>query len=58
MKTVRKAYHHLLLPDGTRTAAAVVVEDTQGNVLSWHPLQGEEPFTEWVGGERALSVES
>ncbi len=50
----RLAYHILRLADGTSVSPAVVEVDDQGNVLGWHRLQGEEPFTEWVGGEKTI----
>lgn len=54
---MKRAYHDIRLPDGTLVAGPVVVEsDPRGNMLSWHPLQGEEPFTEWVGGTYFASL--
>ena len=50
MKTRRLACHHLILPDGTACGMSVVEVDTKGRYLSHHPLLGEEPFVEWVGG--------
>lgn len=48
---MKRAYHDILLPDGTRRKGPLVVEtDSEGRFLSWHPLQQEEPSTEWVGG--------
>lgn len=58
---MKRAYHDILLPDGTLQQGPIVVEtDTEGRFLSWHPLNEEvsgkwctnteEPFTEWVGG--------
>ncbi|MCR5849775.1 MAG: hypothetical protein K6G92_03570 [Bacteroidaceae bacterium] len=48
---MKRAYHDILLPDGTRHRGPVVVEtDDEDRLLSWHLLDGEEPFTEWVGG--------
>lgn len=48
---MKRAYHDILLPDGTLQHGPVVVEtDAEGRFLSWHPLEEEEPFTEWVGG--------
>lgn len=48
---LRKAYHRLILPDGQNVGPAVVLLDEQGKLLSWHKLEEEEPFTEWMGGE-------
>ena len=46
-----KAYHDLQLPDGTIIHGPVtVVVDADDNLVSWHPLNAEEPFTEWIGG--------
>ena len=48
---MKRAYHDILLSDGTLQHGPVVVEtDDAGRFLSWHLLQQEEPFTEWVGG--------
>ena len=48
---MKRAYHDILLPDGTLQQGPVVVEtDEWGHFLSWHFLEGEEPFTEWHGG--------
>ena len=48
---MKRAYHDILLPDGTLQQGPVVVEtDEKGRFLSWHPLEEEEPFTELVGG--------
>ena len=48
---MKRAYHDILLADGTLLAGPVVVETNRdGSIVSWHLLDGEEPFTEWVGG--------
>ena len=48
---MKRAYHDILLPDGTLRQGPVVVEtDDKGHFLGWHPLQEEEAFTEWTGG--------
>ena len=48
---MKRAYHDILLPDGTLQQGPVVVEtDEEGRFLGWHLLEGEEAFTEWVGG--------
>ena len=48
---MNRAYHDIILPDGHLQDGPVVVEtDQNGRFLSWHPLEGEEPFTEWIGG--------
>lgn len=51
----RTAYHRLILPDGTVLSPGVVLTDDRGTILSWHQLQGEEPFTRWVGGSFSLN---
>ncbi len=53
----KKAYHRLILPDGTIVASPVVTYDENGRVISWHTLQQEEPSTLWVGGTLDLSKE-
>ncbi len=50
----RKAYHRLVLPSGEVIPHPIVIYDEEGNILSWHPMTHEEPFTEWVGGEVAV----
>ena len=48
---MKRAYHDILLPDGTLQQGPVVVEtDSEGRFLGWHLLEGEESFTEWIGG--------
>lgn len=48
---IQRAYHHLTLPDGQRINGPVVVcFDEDGKMQSWHLLDAEEPFTEWLGG--------
>lgn len=48
---MKRAYHDILLADGTLLAGPVVVETNRdGSIVSWHLLEAEEPFTEWVGG--------
>jgi len=48
---MKRAYHDIILPDGTRQAGPVVVEtDTAGQLVGWHMLEREEPSTEWLGG--------
>jgi len=46
----RKAYHTLILPDGTEHQQVIVDFDDDGQLVSFHPLTKEEPFVEWVGG--------
>ena len=50
-------YHHIVLPDGHREDMVVVEVDDLGHYLSHHPLRGEEPFVEWVGGELEVKNE-
>ena len=41
---MKRAYHDILLPDGTLQQGPVVVEtDAEGRFLSWHLLEAEEP---------------
>ncbi|MBR6141383.1 MAG: hypothetical protein IKQ37_06445 [Bacteroidaceae bacterium] len=48
---MKRAYHEICLPDGTLQEGPVVVEtDNEDRFLSWHKLQNEESFTEWIGG--------
>lgn len=48
---MKRAYHDILLTDGTLLAGPVVVETNRdGSIVGWHLLEAEEPFTEWVGG--------
>lgn len=48
---VRKmAVKTLLLPDGTRLDNQVLTLDTDGKVLSYRQLSGEEAFCEWYRG--------
>lgn len=48
---MKRAYHDILLPDGTLQHGPVVVEtDEDGRFLGWHLLKEEEAFTEWLGG--------
>ena len=48
---MKRAYHDILLADGTLLAGPVVVEtNIEGHLVGWHLLDGEEPFTEWIGG--------
>lgn len=54
---MQKAYHRLVLPDGTVHQQVVVCFDADGRFLSFHPLVGEEPFVEWVGGTLDLQIQ-
>ncbi|MBO7118794.1 MAG: hypothetical protein J6W03_00555 [Bacteroidaceae bacterium] len=55
----KKAYHNILLTDGTLQQGPVVVEtDEGGHFLNWHFLQQEEPFTEWIGGTYSVPQDS
>ena len=49
------AVHHLVLPDGSSLGKSVVELNSSGQVTHWHPLDREEPQTEWVGGTIFLS---
>ena len=46
---MQRAYHTVILPDGTTLQRCVVQFDADGHPVSWHPLCGEEPFVEWAG---------
>lgn len=48
---MKRAYHDIILPDGTLQKGPIVVEtDEAGHLLSWHLLEEEEAQTEWIGG--------
>lgn len=47
---MKRGYHRFQAADGRVYQHVVVEFDSQGRMLSWHELQGEEPFVEWVGG--------
>lgn len=48
---MKRAYHQMLMPDGTLIQGPLVVEtDASGTFLRWHLLRGEEASTEWIGG--------
>ena len=47
---MNRAYHTLILEDGTICNMVVVRLDEHGHYLDHHPLCQEEPFVEWVGG--------
>ena len=49
-RTRKIAVHHLQLPDGTTCGPSVVEFFPNGQVIHWHPLDREEPQTEWLGG--------
>lgn len=53
-KTRKIAVHHLRLPDGTTYGQSVVELNPCGQVIHWHPLDREEPQTEWLGGTARL----
>lgn len=56
---MKRAYHNIILPNGTFLQGPVVIEtDADGHFLNWHKLEGEEPFTEWIGGSHRLTEES
>ncbi|MCD8303177.1 MAG: hypothetical protein LUC44_09215 [Prevotellaceae bacterium] len=46
----RRAYNRLVTPDGQTYHNVVVVFDDADSPVSWHPLEAEEPYVEWVGG--------
>ncbi|MBQ7443662.1 MAG: hypothetical protein IJS59_07355 [Bacteroidaceae bacterium] len=46
-----RAYHRLIMPDGQEHTMVVChIDDATGVLIDYHPLQGEEPFVEWIGG--------
>lgn len=47
------AVHRLITPTG-EAIEMCVVDITDGVVTGWHPMEGEEPFTEWHGGTMDL----
>lgn len=51
---MKRAYHRLLLPDGTVHRLVVCTFSDDGELIEWHPLLGEEPGVEWIGGEIKL----
>jgi len=52
---VKRAYHSVLLADGTSVEGPVVVEtDAEGKLIGWHKLEEEEASTEWLGGTYCL----
>lgn len=56
---MKRAYHDIILPNGTLQKGPVIVEtNIDGHLLDWHKLEGEEPFTEWIGGSYRLTEES
>ncbi len=53
---MKRAYHDILLPDGTLRKGPVVVEtDEADRLLCWYPLLREEAFVEWTGGTYSVS---
>ncbi len=49
---ISRGYHRLVLStDEIIQGPLVATFDEQGQLLEWHPLQGEEAMVEWVGGE-------
>lgn len=53
-----QAYHRLIMPDGTEHSMVAVELDADGRLVSFHTLQGEEPFVEWKGGVLRLTDEA
>lgn len=54
----RRAFHRVILPDGREYAPGVVLTDDDGNIVEIHQLQGEEPYTEWVGGSCVVPADA
>jgi len=53
---MKRAYHEIILPNGTHQQGPVVVEtDMEDHFLNWRKLESEEPFTEWIGGSYRLT---
>ena len=49
---IKRGYHRLITAEGKVVEGPLVVELSEdGSLLSYHPLRGEEAYTEWVGGE-------
>ena len=45
-----RAYHQLILPDGSVQTMVVVRFADDGSFVDYHQLRAEEPFVIWVGG--------
>lgn len=52
------AAHRILLPDGRCLRMHVVEIDDNGNVVSFHPLEGEGAGVEFYPGEYVVSKSS
>ena len=53
-RTTRRAYNKVYLPNGRVVTQCVVVTDADGQILDCYPLDGEQPFVEWIGGTMDL----
>lgn len=51
---MRRIAVHRLLTDDDNAVEMAVIEIADGQVVRWMPLDGEEPMTEWLGGEAQL----
>lgn len=51
---MKRAYHRLLLPDGTVRRMVVCKFNEKGEITEWHQFTAEEAGVEWVGGEIKL----
>lgn len=52
------ACHRLYVAAFSELSMQVVVLDENGRVQSWHHLEAEEPYVEWIGGNMILLPES
>lgn len=55
MRKRRVAAHSIVYPDGKEMEMGMVLIE-HGIVTGCRPLQGEPPFTEWVGGTIKLKT--
>ncbi len=46
----KRAYHHVIAPDGQTLSQCIVEFDPQGRAVRWYTFAHEEPFVEWIGG--------
>ncbi len=46
----KRAYHHVITPDGQTLDQCIVEFSSQGRAVRWYTFASEEPFVEWHGG--------
>ena len=46
----QRAYHTLILPDGSTHRLVIVETDDNDVFTGFRPIRTEEPFVEWIGG--------